>query len=147
MQSQEKTVAAYIKSLPEEKASIIREVRSLVNKNLPDGYKEVMRWGMISWEIPLSKYPDTYNGEPLNYVALAAQKNNFSLYLMGCYADPIAMDEFVREYKASGKPLNMGKSCVRFKKIEDLPLNLIAKNIKSCSAKKFIKLYENSRST
>ena len=125
MQSAEKTVAGYLKSLPAERASVISEIRDLVNKNIKAGFAETMRWGMISWEIPLEKYPDTYNKQPLNYIALAAQKNNYSLYLMSCYVTSAEHDAFEKAYRASGKRIDMGKSCVRFKNIDDLPLPLI----------------------
>ena len=146
MQSTEKTVASYIKSLPSERAVVISEIRALVNKHIKSGFIETMRWGMISWEIPLEKYPDTYNKKPLNYISRAAQKNNFSLYLMGCYAvNAEERDAFEKEYVASGKRMDIGKSCVRFRKIEDLPMPLIVKCIKRYSLKEFIQIYEDSR--
>jgi hypothetical protein len=145
MQSSEKTVASYLKSLPAERAAVVAEMRSLVNKHIRSGFVESMRWGMISWEIPLSKYPKTYNKQPLSYIALAAQKNYYSLYLMSCYSTEEHGTAFEDAYRASGKKMNVGKSCVRFKKIDDLPLPLIIKYIKMYSAKGFIELYENSR--
>lgn len=146
MQSSEKTVAAYLKSLPAERAAVISEVRFLVNKHIKTGFVETMRWGMISWEIPLTKYSDTYNKQPLNYIALAAQKNGYSLYLMSCYATKEDRVAFEKAYRASGKKMDIGKSCVRFKKIEDLPLPLIITYIKRYSVKEFIGVYEDSRS-
>lgn len=145
MQSAEKTVAGYIKSLPPERAVVMSEFRALVNKHIKSGFVETMRWGMISWEIPLDKYPDTYNNQPLNYIALAAQKNNYSLYLMSCYATKAEGEAFEKAYRASGKRMDMGKSCVRFKSREDLPLPLIVKYIKRYSLKEFIQVYEDSR--
>ena len=146
MHSAEKTVASYIESLPPERAVVISEIRALVNKYVKTGFIETMRRGMISWEIPLDRYPDTYNKEPLNYISLAAQKNNFSLYLMGCHA--VSADErkaFEKEYVASGKRMDIGKSCIRFRKIEDLPIPLIIKYIKRYSLKEYIQIYEDSR--
>ena len=145
MQSSEKTVAAYLKSLPPERAVVISEIRDLVNKNIKPGFVETMRWGMISWEIPLNKYPKTYNKQPLNYIALAAQKNNYSLYLMSCYATKVDGEAFEKSYRASGKRMDIGKSCVRFNKIDDLPLPLIVRYIKRYSVKQFIQVYEDSR--
>ena len=145
MQSTEKTVAGYIKSLPPERAVVIAEIRALVNKHIKSGYVENMRWGMISWEVPLEKYPVTYNKQPLNYIGLAAQKNNYSLYLMSCYATKVEGEAFEQAYEASGKKMDIGKSCVRFKEIEDLPLPIIVKYIKRYSLKEFIQVYENSR--
>jgi uncharacterized protein YdhG (YjbR/CyaY superfamily) len=145
VQSSAKTVSEYIKSLPPERALVIKQIRKLVKQNLPDGFKECMRWGMISWEVPLSRYPVTYNGQPLSYIALAAQKNNYSLYLMGCYADEKNRAAFEKSFKQAGKKLDAGKSCVRFKKVEDLPLDLIAKQVCLYSVEDYIKLYEKSR--
>jgi Domain of unknown function (DU1801) len=145
VQSSEKTVPAYLKSLPSDRAAVISEVRALVNKNIKSGFVETMWWGMISWEIPLDKYPNTYNKQPLNYIALAAQKNNYSLYLMSCYSTREEGEAFEKAYRASGKKMDMGKSCVRFKKIEDLPIPLIVKYIKRYSLKEFIQVYEESR--
>ncbi|MFM1909982.1 MAG: hypothetical protein RLZZ545_680 [Actinomycetota bacterium] len=145
MQSDAKTVAAYLKSLAPERAIVISEIRKLVNQHIKSGFVETMRWGMISWEIPLDKYPNTYNKQPLNYIALAAQKNNYSLYLMSCYATREEGEAFEKAYRASGKKMDMGKSCVRFKKIEDLPIPLIVKYIKRYSLKEFIEVYEESR--
>lgn len=145
MQSAEKTVAAYIKSLPPERAVVISEIRSLVNKHIKPGFVETMNWGMISWEIPLDVYPDTYNKQPLNYIALAAQKNGYSLYLMSCYTSKAEGAAFEKAYEATGKRLDMGKACVRFKKVEDLPLSLIIKYIRRYSLKEFIQVYEDSR--
>lgn len=145
MQSDASTVAQYIKSLPADRAAVIKEIRKLVNANIQPGFKETMRWGMISWEIPLKTYPDTYNGQPLNYIGLAAQKNNYSLYLMSCYGTEKSRKEFETAYKKSGKRLDMGKSCVRFKNVEDLPLELVAKYIAMHSVDQFIGVYEKSR--
>jgi len=145
MQSDALTVSEYLNSLPAERAQVMRKIRSLINKNLPAGYKETMRWGMISWEVPLKRYPNTYNSQPLNYIALAAQKNSYSLYLMGCYSNEKDRKSFEAEYKKTGKPMNMGKSCVRFKKIEDLPLEIVAKYIKKYPVEKFLKLYEAAK--
>lgn len=145
MQSNETTVIGYLKSLPPERSATVSEIRELVNKNIKSGFEENMRWGMISWEIPLEKYPNTYNKQPLNYCGLAAQKNNYSLYLMSCYVSISEGNEFEEAYKQSGKRLDMGKSCIRFKRIEDLPLPLIVKYIKRYSVKGFIQVYEDSR--
>ena len=145
MQSSAKTVAQYIKSLPSERALVIKQIRKLVKQNIPDGFNECMRWGMISWEVPLRRYPETYNGQPLSYIALAAQKNNYSLYLMGCYANEKDRVAFEKSSKAAGKKLDAGKSCIRFKKIEDLPLDLIAQQVGKYSVEGYIKLYEKSR--
>ena len=113
--------------------------------NCPEGYAESMNWGMISWEIPLERYPKTYNKQPLMYAALASQKNYMSLYLMCVYTHDGTQTEFERRFKASGKKLNMGKSCVRFKTTDDLPMDLIADTVASTSVDDYIKSYEAAR--
>lgn len=145
MKSPEKTVAGYIKSLPPERALVIGYMRQLVNENISSGFMENMRWGLISWEIPLDTYPDTYNGQPLNYVGLAAQKHGYSLYLMSCYVSGSGHRDFKNAYLKTGKKLDIGKSCIRFKSIDDLPLSLIAKYIRKYSVPEFIRVYEASR--
>lgn len=146
MQSGAKTTKEYIDSLPEDRAKAISSVRKEILKNLPKGYKETMQYGMISYVIPLKDYPDTYNGQALGIAALASQKNYMSVYLMNVYSDPKLESWFVKEYKATGKKLDMGKSCIRFKKIEDLPIELIGKAVASTPPDKFIKIYEEAQS-
>jgi len=104
-----------------------------------------MRWGMLSYEIPLSLYPHTYNGQPLNYIGLAAQKQKNSLYLLGVYADPAALQDLLEAYARSGLKADMGKSCLRFRKARDLPLEKIGELIASMPPEKFIAMYEKSR--
>ena len=120
------TVEEYLTELAPDRREQIGVVRNVVLDNLPEGYAESMNWGMISWEIPLDRYPKTYNKQPLMYAALASQKNYMSLYLMCVYVHDGTQTEFERSFKASGKKLNMGKSCVRFKTTDDLPMDLIA---------------------
>lgn len=139
------TVADYIASLTSEQAAVIRKLRALIRKSLPKGYKESMDWGIPSYVIPLNRYPHTYNQQPLAYVAVGANKNHFSLHLMACYGNPTLMKEFEIAYKKSGKRLDMGKACLRFKKIDDLPLDLIARTIASVSVEEFLDTYEQSR--
>lgn len=139
------TVEDYLDELALERREQVESVRSVVLDNLPEGYAESMNWGMITWEIPLERYPDTYNKQPLMYAALASQKNYMSLYLMCVYAHDGKQTEFERRYKASGKRLNMGKSCVRFKSVDDLPMELIAETIASTPVDDYIKSYEAAR--
>jgi len=139
------TVEEYLNELAPDRRKQIDAVRRVVLENLPDGYQEAMNWGMISWEIPLARYPDTYNRQPLMYAALAAQKSYMSLYLMCVYAHDGRRADFERRFKASGKKLNMGKSCVRFKSAEDLPMDLIAETIASTSVDEYIRSYEAVR--
>ena len=104
-----------------------------------------MQYGMISYFVPLSRYPETYNGQALSYVALASQKNYVSLYLTSIYGNGPAEAWFREEYAKSGKKPNMGKSCVRFKKLEDLPLDLVGRAIALESVDDFLQRYEASR--
>ncbi len=141
--SKAKTVSEYLKELPPERAKIIRAVRKVIKDNLPKGYVERMNWGMISYEIPLSVYPVTYNKQPLSYAGLAAQKNNYSLYLMGLYWNKEHDDWFVNEFKKRKLKLNRGKGCVRFSKMEDIPLDVIGKVVSRISVKDYIRHYED----
>ena len=143
--SKAKTVKEYIQSLPEDRRQAISKVREVVLKNLPKGYVESMSWGMLSYGIPLARYPDTYNKQPLGLAAIASNKTSMTIYLMSVYSDPKTTKRFQAKYKASGKKLDMGKSCVHFKKLDDLPLDVIAETIRSCSVEEYIKRYEASR--
>jgi uncharacterized protein YdhG (YjbR/CyaY superfamily) len=136
------TVDAYLAELDPERRDAITEVRSLILKRLPDGYQEAMQYGMISYVIPLETYPKTYNKLPLQYAALASQKNYMSLYLMNVYGDEDTQHWFVEEYEKSGKKLDMGKSCVRFKTLDDLPMELIGEAIARTPVSVFLERYE-----
>ena len=125
MRSDATTVAEYLGSLPEDRRAAMQAVRRVVLDRLPPGYEEVMNWGMITYQVPLSTCPDTYNGQPLMYAALASQKRHMGVYLMSIYGRPEQREAFERAYRATGKRLDAGKSCVRFRKLEDLPLELI----------------------
>jgi hypothetical protein len=139
------SVSAYLKELPADRRKVVEAVRNVVVKNLPKGYSETMEFGMIGYGIPLSKYPDTYNGQPLCYAGLAAQKNHYSLYLMGAYTDPARAKWLEDEFKKRGKKLDMGKSCLRFKSLDDLPLDVVGQAIASTPPEAFIREYEQSR--
>ena len=123
------TVEAYLNDLPEDRRAAVSEVRQAILKNLPDGYEEVINWGMITYQVPLEAYPDTYNKKPLMYAALASQKRHMAVYLSCIYPYVGKEAEFRAEWAKSGKRLDMGKSCVRFRKLEDLELDLIGKTI------------------
>ena len=129
MRSNAATVEACLNELPPERREMIEIVRQVILDHLPEGYVEVMRRGMISYEVPLVSYPDTYNGQPLSYAALASQKNYVSLYLMAFYGDEALRERFETTYCATGKRLDVGKSCVRFRKLDDLPLDLVPEMI------------------
>ncbi|MDB4878488.1 MAG: hypothetical protein JWM41_4934 [Gemmatimonadetes bacterium] len=144
--SKETTPAAYLASLPPERRKVIAAVRAVVRKHLPKGYVETMNWGMLSYEIPLSRYPDTYNKQPLMYLALAAQKNNYALYITCLSGDKVLMGRLAAAYKAIGKKLDMGKSCLRFNALEDLPLDVIGDIVGSVSVERRIEAAEAARS-
>ncbi|MGB0757423.1 MAG: DUF1801 domain-containing protein [Patescibacteria group bacterium] len=148
MQSQASTVGQYLGELPDEKRDVVTAVRDVILRHLPKGYEEVMQYGMITYVVPLSIYPEGYLGDkktPLPYVSLAAQKNHFAVYLSNIYADKKISDWFKVEYKKTDKKMDMGKSCVRFKKLEDLPLPLIGKTVAKTSVTEWIKLYTTAR--
>lgn len=143
--SKAKTVEEYLAELPEDRRAVIASVRALVNRHLPDGYVEAMSWGMIAWEVPLSRYPTTYNKQPLPYVALAAQKQYYALYLTVCYANS-AQDVVLRNaYADAGRKLDMGKSCLRFKSTDNLLPEVIGGVIASTPVDTLIAQYEASR--
>ncbi|MGE0640181.1 MAG: DUF1801 domain-containing protein [Thermoanaerobaculia bacterium] len=140
------TVLQYLSELPLDRRIVVAEIRRVILENLPTGYVETMNWGMLAYEIPLARYPDTYNGKPLAYVALAAQKNKFSLYLTGPYMfGDEAARAFREGFEKAGKKLDMGKSCVRFRRVEDLALDVIAASIASVSVDDYIRRYEEVR--
>ncbi len=127
------TPAAYLASLPPERRTVIDSVRALIIKRLPKGYVESMNWGMLAYEIPLSRFPNTYNAQPLLYLALAAQKNNFALYMTCGSGQTVLMTRLEAAYKAAGQKFDMGKSCLRFKSLDELPLDVIGDIIASTS--------------
>jgi len=143
--SKETTPAAYLASLPPERRKVIAAVRAVVKKRLPKGYVETMNWGMLSYEIPLSRYPDTYNKQPLTYLALAAQKNNYALYLTCTSGDQALMGKLAAAYKAAGRKPDMGKGCLRFKSLEELPLDVIGDIVASTSVERRIARSEAAR--
>lgn len=150
MQSKAKTVEQYLAELPADRRSDIEAVRQVVLENLPQGYEESMLYGMITYVIPLRLYPAGYLGNPkmpLGYVALASQKNYMSIYLTNIYADRDMSAEqwFKKAYEASGKKMDVGKSCVRFRKLDDLPLDVIGQAVARTSVESYIKMYEESR--
>ncbi len=145
VQSRAKTVTEYLSELPGERREVIETVRSAILEHLPDGYVETMGWGMISYEIPLERYPETYNGKPLVYAALAAQKKHYAVYLMGVYADPEVEQRLRDGFTKAGKRLDLGKSCVRFKKLDDIALGAVGSAVASTPVDDYIELYERTR--
>jgi Domain of unknown function (DU1801) len=132
----------YLNELPPERRAVIAELRKLIRQHLPEGYDESVSFGMLCYGIPLERYPDTYNGQPLGYVALASQKNYYALYLTCAYMDPAQTAALQEGFAKAGKKLNMGKSCIRFKKVDDLALDVVAKAIAAVSPEEYIERYE-----
>ena len=132
------TPTDYLASLPPDRREIISVVRDLILQYLPEGYQETVNWGMLSYEVPLKTYPDTYNKKPLNYIGLAAQKNYNSLYLMSVYQDPADYQELMDGFAAMGAKPDMGKSCIRFKKLDQIPLETISRLIAKTSVRDFV---------
>lgn len=139
------TVEQYLDELPDDRRAVVSQVREVILKRLPKGYRETINWGMISYEVPLEQYPHTYNGQPLGYLALAAQKNYYALYMMTVYQDPEQEKRLREGFNQAGKKLDMGKCCIRFRKLEDIPLDVIGRAVASTPPKQFIALYESNR--
>ena len=139
------TPEEYLSALPPDRAEQLGRLRDLILRKLPEGYEEVVDFGMLSYVIPLETYPDTYNKHPLMYAALASQKKHMALYLMNVYGDEETLRWFTEGFAAAGKKLDMGKACVRFKNLDDLPLDLIGDVIARTPVADYISGYEASR--
>jgi hypothetical protein len=135
----------YIASLSADRRETVATVRDVVRRNLPAGYAEGMAYGMIAWYVPLQRFPNTYNGRPLGLAALASQKNHMALYLNSVYGDRDTEAWFKERYAETGKKLDMGKSCVRFRRIDDLPLEVIGETIARANLDEFLAHYEEAR--
>lgn len=145
MKSDAGTVQEYLDALPAERRVVVSAIRNVVLRSLPVGYAESVGFGMLSYVIPLERYPDTYNKQPLGYAALAAQKNHYALYLTRPYMDAEHAEWLKEEFGRAGKKLDMGKSCLRFKSLDDLPLDVVGRSIASTPPDDFIARYEASR--
>jgi hypothetical protein len=145
MKGEATTIDEYLEGLPGERRQAIKAVRQIILKHLPKGYEECVQYGMIGYVVPLTEFPAGYlnrKTEPLPFACLASQKNYMSLYLMSVYGD--AESSFRKEYKDSGKKLDMGKSCVRFKNVDDLALDVIGREIAKWPMKKWIAMCETA---
>ena len=139
-------VRIVLAELPEERRDAITQVRETILERLPDGYEETMNWGMIVYQVPMSVYPETYNSQPLMLAGLASQKDHMAVYLSAIYAEEGARDRFESAYRTTGKRFDVGKSCVRFRKLDDLPLDVIGDAIEAFPVDQFIEAYERGRS-
>jgi hypothetical protein len=147
VQTDAATVEEYLAELPEDRREAVSAVRDVILANLPEGYEEVMAWGMISYEVPLATHPDTYNGKPLCYAGLAAQKRHVSLYLMGVYASPELEQRLRDGFAEAGLKPDLGKSCLRFRRLDQLPLAVIGDLIAATPVDDFIALHDRARAT
>jgi hypothetical protein len=139
------TVDAYLESLPDDRRQVVAAVRDTVLRNLPEGYQETMQSGMINYVVPLERYPNTYNKQPLPYLSIAAQKSHYALYLICAYQNPQQAEWLRGQFAQAGKKFDMGKSCLRFRKLEDLPLDAIGELVASTPPAEFIAGYEAAR--
>jgi hypothetical protein len=144
MQSAATSVEDYLAELPPERREPLAAMRDFVNKHLQPGFEETIQHGMINWVVPFSVLPTTYNGQPLVYAGLAAQKRNFALYLLGVYTSE-SQAEFRAEYERTGKKLDMGKSCLRFRSVDDLAFDVLGKALGAMSVDEYAALHLAAR--
>ena len=139
------TAETYLASLPEDRREAIAALRHTILEHLHPGFEETATGGMLLYQVPLSRYPNTYNKQPLQLAALASQKNHLALYLTVPYMSETALEHLKTGFARAGKKLDMGKSCVRFKTLEDAPLGVIGEHVQAVTVERFIELYENTR--
>lgn len=139
------TVTEFLAQLPDERRAEIKRVRDVVRRNIPKGYEEVVHSNMLMYQVPLKRYPDTYNGRPLCYLALASQKGYLTLHLMPVYGDRTQAQRLRQAFDAVGKKLDMGKACIRFKRADDLALDAIGKVVGSYPVDRWIEIAEWAR--
>ena len=148
MQFKSKTILEYISQLTEDRKKPISKLRNIINQNIDRGFSEEINYGMIGWVVPHSLYPEGYHCDPklpLPFMSIASQKHFIAVYHMGVYANPKLLEWFISEYpKHCSTKLDMGKSCIRFKKIENIPYNLIGELVAKMSANDWIMLYESN---
>ena len=141
-----KEIDAYLKKLPADRKAAIAKLRDVILDNLPKGYEEAFDYGMPVYQVPLSVYPDTYNKKPLMYAALASQKSHMAIYLLNAYGMPPIREKLEKAFAKAGKKLDMGKSCLRFKKLEDIPLDAVAKTIAATPMEKYVAFAKSAHS-
>jgi hypothetical protein len=141
MPATKSTVTGFLAGLPQEQRKVLSAVRDTIRKNLPSGYEEVLQGRYISYVVPLSRFPKTYNGQPLWYVSMAVQKNYYALHMVALYGSPKELAKVQAGFKKAGKRLDMGKACIRFKKLEDLPLDVIGESVAGIPMEDYIERY------
>jgi len=146
MQSDASDVDQYLDELPEDRRQALTAVRKVVLDHLPAGFEEVMQYGMISYVVPLDRFPSTYNGQPLAVASLASQKRHMALYLMGIYGDEGNQTWLRQQWATTGKKLDMGKSCLRFRSLDDLALAVVGEAIARTSVADLIDQHDRAHS-
>lgn len=148
MRIEAENVKDYLDKIPEDRKSAMNKLYETISKNLPKGFEEGVSYGMMGWDVPLSMYPAGYHctpGQPLPFLGMASQKNSINLYHMGIYAKPDLHDWFVAEYpKHCKRKLDIGKSCIRFKKPEEIPFDLIGELVQKMSPEEWVEIYESN---
>jgi hypothetical protein len=139
------TPEEYLVALAPDRRAVLEPVHDVVQAAVPPGYERTVEFGMLSWVVPLSRFPHTYNGRPLAYVSLAAQKRHCSLYLMGLSTSTERELSFRQRWTTEGRTLDMGKACLRFRRVEDLDLDLIAEAVASTGVEEYLELYARAR--
>jgi len=139
------TISQFLNDLPAERRDALERVRAAIRKHLPTGYEEVLSKGMIVYQVPLQRYSDTYNGHPLWFVALAAQKSYLALHFMPVYRNETLEQKLRAGFQASGKKLNMGKACIRFQRADDLDLSTIGEIVAGIPLEKWVAVAESWR--
>jgi hypothetical protein len=145
VQSNAVSVQAYLAELEPTRRDVVSAVLDCLRASIQDGFEETMSWGMIAWEVPLSRYPDTYNKKPLLYCALAAQKRHYAVYLMNLYTGSKYLAELQTAYRAAGVKLDAGKCCIRFRHLDGILLPVVGRIAGACPVDEFIALYEAGR--
>lgn len=148
MRIEAENVKEYLDKIPEDRKSAMNKLYETISKNLPKGFEEGVSYGMMGWDVPLSAYPAGYHctpGQPLPFLGMASQKNSINLYHMGMYAKPDLHDWFVAEYpKHCKRKLDIGKSCIRFKKPEEIPFELIGELVQKMSPEEWVEIYKSN---
>ena len=139
------SVNQWLASVPAERKDAINAVRRVINEHLPRGYEETVDWDLLAWVVPRATLANTHNGHPLLLAALGAHRKLMTVYLMSVFGDPKLRKEFQSAYKKTGKKLNMGGCCVHFKKLDDLPLDVVGNIISRVAVDQYVERYENSR--
>jgi hypothetical protein len=139
------TVAEFLAQLPPERRREVTRIRTLIRKHLPAGYEEAVSRNMLVYQVPIQRYPDTYNKQPLWYVALASEKSYLSLHLMRIYGDKAQAQRLKDGFRAAGKKLDMGKACIHFKTADELPFDVIGEVVASTPMDRWIAIAQSAR--